>query len=53
MRVGFLKELPFFSTKEDAFIAMIVSFLVPLNFQERDIVYKKNDNASMSKYIFI
>jgi hypothetical protein len=49
MRVGFLKELPFFSTKEDAFIAMIVSFLLPINFQEKDVIYKKNDGATMSK----
>jgi hypothetical protein len=48
MRVGFLKDIPFFSTKEDAFVATLVSFLSPLSFQEKDVVYKKNDNAMMS-----
>jgi hypothetical protein len=48
MREGFLKDITFFSNKDDAFVAMIVPFLQPLNFQEREPIYKKHDHPSAS-----
>jgi CRP-like cAMP-binding protein len=46
MREGFLKDIAFFNSKEDAFVAMIVPFLVPLNFQEKEPIYKKSDHPN-------
>lgn len=51
MRSGFLKDILFFTAKYDSFIAMIVPFLLPLNFQEKEPIYKKGDHPSASKKI--
>ena len=53
MREGFLKDITFFSNKDDAFVAMIVPFLQPLNFQEREPIYKKHDHPNASKIYHI
>lgn len=52
MRCGFLKDILFFASKDDAFIAMIVPFLLPLNFQEKEPIYKKLDHPNASKFLF-
>ena len=44
MREGFLKDIHFFSKKDDSFVAMIVPFLQPVKYEEKDIIYKKNDH---------
>jgi hypothetical protein len=49
MRSGFLKDILFFTAKYDSFIAMIVPFLLPLNFQDKEPIYKKGDHPSASK----
>jgi hypothetical protein len=48
MREGFLKDIEFFFSKDDAFIAMIVPFLIPLSFQEKEPIYKKGDHPNAS-----
>lgn len=53
MREGFLKDIAFFTSKDDAFVAMIVPFLLPLSFQEKETVYKKGDHPNASKNILI
>jgi hypothetical protein len=50
MRNGFLKDILFFTPKYDSFIAMIVPFLLPLNFQNKEPIYKKNDHPTASNY---
>ena len=49
MRIGFLKDIAFFTNKDDAFIAMIVPFLTPQNLNEKEIVYKSGDHPHASK----
>ena len=44
----FKKDINFFHDKDDAFVAMIVPFLQPLNFQEREPIYKKHDHPNAS-----
>jgi CRP-like cAMP-binding protein len=52
MRNGFLKDILFFTPKYDSFIAMIVPFLLPLNFQNKEPIYKKNDHPTASNFLF-
>lgn len=52
MKKGYLKDIQFFTQKDDTFVAMIVPFLQPWNVNEKEIIYKSNDHANQSKKIF-
>ena len=48
MRIGFLKDIAFFTNKDDAFIATIVPFLTPQNINEKEFVFKSGDHPHAS-----
>lgn len=49
MKEGYLKNIYFFSKKEDGFISMIVPHLMSISFQPKEYIYKKGDNPTLSK----
>jgi hypothetical protein len=50
MKEGYLKNIHFFSKKEDGFISMIVPHLMSISFQPKEYIYKKGDNPTQSKF---
>ena len=51
MKEGYLKDIPFFTVKDDSFVAMIVPFLLPWNIHEKETVYKVNDHPNQMYFI--
>ncbi len=49
MKEGFLKDFPFFNKKDDSFVSMIVPFLQPMTFVEKEAIYRINDYPNNSK----
>jgi len=49
MKAGFLKDIPFFTLKDDSFVAMIVPFLLPWTVNEKETIYKFKEHPNQSK----
>lgn len=48
MKEGYLKNIPFFTSKDDSFVAMIVPYLMPWKISEKEKVYIQNDHPNQS-----
>lgn len=51
MKNNYLKDISFFSNKDDNFVALVVPFLLPWNVHEKETIYKINDHPNQSKII--
>ncbi len=52
MKEGYLRDIPFFTLKDDSFVAVIVPFLQPWNVHEKETIYKVRDHPNQSKSLY-
>lgn len=50
MKAGYLKDISFFTSRDDSFVAVIVPFLQPWNVHEKETVYKLRDHPNQSTF---
>lgn len=51
MKSGYLKNISFFTSRDDSFVAMMIPFLLPWNIQEKEKVYMVNDHPNQMYFI--
>lgn len=52
MKENYLKDITFFTSRDESFVAMIVPFLLPWNVHEKDTIYMVSDHPNQSKVLF-
>lgn len=53
MKEGYLKDIPFFTRKDDSFVALVVPYLLPWKIQEKELIYKIGDHPNQSNPFLI